>query len=278
MPSAVIGLLRACHPEPTAAVTIMTTAFAVATGRGTAGAFWVGAAVLAGQLSVGWSNDYVDRDRDVVARRPDKPIAAGVVAARTVGVAAAVALLGATALSFASGWRAATAHLVGVAAGWSYNLGVKSTAASVVPYLAAFGAAPAFVVLGLPGHPLPPAWLVAAGGLLGAGAHFVNVLPDLDDDLRTGVRGLPHRLGRRASMASAVVSLAGASAILAVAPAGGVDALGVGVLVVTCGLLGVALLAGRRTGSRAAFRIALLIAILDVALLITRGSAVADAS
>jgi 4-hydroxybenzoate polyprenyltransferase len=291
-------LWRACHPEPTVAVTAMTTAFAVSAGRGVTGTLWVATAVLAGQLSVGWHNDYVDRDRDAAARRRDKPLAAGTVEPRMVGVAAVVALLVAAALSFGSGWRAASVHLVGLAAAWGYNAGVKGTAGSVLPYVVAFGAAPAFVVLGLPGHPLPPAWLVTATALLGAGAHFANVLPDIDDDLRMGVRGLPHRLGRRWSTAAAALLLGAASVLLAVAPTGGVDAIGAAALVTVAGLLGVALVVARQAtrrrsggessgrslggssapssgGSRWGFRLVLLVAVVDVALLIARGGVVA---
>ena len=51
------------------------------------------------------------------------------------------------------------------------------------------------VVAAAPGTPTAPWWLVAAGGALGAAAHLANVAPDIEDDLATGVRGLPHRLG-----------------------------------------------------------------------------------
>ena len=54
------GLLRACHLQPTLAVTAISTALALSVGRGV-GALAVLFAVLAGQLSVGWSNDYLDR-------------------------------------------------------------------------------------------------------------------------------------------------------------------------------------------------------------------------
>jgi 4-hydroxybenzoate polyprenyltransferase len=268
----VVDLLKASHPEPTIAVTAMTTAFAAAAGRGPAGVFWVAAAVLAGQLSVGWNNDYLDRDRDAAARRWDKPIVTGAVAAETVRRAAVLALVAAAAASFASGWRAAVAHLAALAVAWGYNAGAKSTAVSVLPYVVAFGAAPAFVILGLPGHPLPPAWLVAAAGLLGGGAHFVNVLPDMADDLRAGVRGLPHRLGRRRSIVVAAVLLLAASWLLAAAPPGGLDGLGLAALATVAALVSVALWTSRRPGSRAAFRVVLLVAVLDVALLVARGA------
>jgi 4-hydroxybenzoate polyprenyltransferase len=46
-------------------------------------------------------------------------------------------------------------------------------------------------------------------------AHLANVLPDLTDDVATGVRGLPHRLGARmTAVLGALVLLAGSAAIL----------------------------------------------------------------
>ena len=105
-------------------------------------------------------------------------------------------------LSLLSGWFAGSLHLIAVASAWSYNLWLKTTVLSVLPYVVSFGLLPAFVTAGLPGHPVY-GWLVAAGALLGAGAHFANVLPDIDDDLSTGVRGLPHRLGATGSRVAA---------------------------------------------------------------------------
>jgi UbiA prenyltransferase family len=148
----------------------------------------VAAAVLTGQLSIGWLNDALDVRRDIEVGRTDKPVVAGEVSVPTLRTAAAVAALACVPLSLASGAAAGAVHLVAVAAGWAYDAGVKSTAASVVPYLVCFGLLPVFVVLGLPGSPAPPWWLPVGGALLGAGAHFANVLPDLDDDAATGVR------------------------------------------------------------------------------------------
>ena len=158
------ALVRSCHPEPTAAVTLLVTAFAATTGRDVLGVVLVGAAVLTGQLSIGWLNDSLDADRDVAVGRPDKPVVAG----RGDGVGAAdgaavVAALACVPLSLASGPLAGAVHLVAVAAGWAYDAGLKSTAASVVPYVVCFGLLPVFVVLGLPGSPPPPWWLPVGG-------------------------------------------------------------------------------------------------------------------
>jgi 4-hydroxybenzoate polyprenyltransferase len=213
------GLVRACHLQPTLAVTGLTTILAVSVGRGI-GSLAAAAAVLAGQLSVGWSNDYLDRDRDVAAGRRDKPIVAGEVSATLVGRAALVAAIVCIPLSFLSGWRAAVVHLVAVAAAWAYNAGLKRTVISVVPYAVAFGLLPAFVTLGLPTHPWPPAWATAAASLMGAGGHFVNTLADRDDDALTGVRGLPQRVSRTASLLIGTLLLGLALAVLAIGPAG----------------------------------------------------------
>jgi 4-hydroxybenzoate polyprenyltransferase len=265
------ALLRACHPEPTAAVTAVSIALAAAVGRGAAGTAAVGSAVLAGQLSVGWSNDYLDRRRDRRIGRADKPVAAGAVSPAAVRRAIAVAAVAVVPLSLLSGLFAGSLHLLAVASAWAYNLRLKATAASVLPYAVSFGLLPAFITAGLPGRPVV-GWLVAAGALLGAGAHFANVLPDLDEDLRTGVRGLPHRIGAGPSRAAAAILLLAASAVLALAPPGRPGVFGVGALAVAAvvGLGG--LLLGRRPDSDAAFRAVLLVAAVDVALLLASGS------
>jgi 4-hydroxybenzoate polyprenyltransferase len=264
---ALLALLRACHPEPTAAVTAMVTVLAVTAGRDAPGVLLVAAAVLAGQLSIGWLNDALDAGRDRAVGRADKPVATGAVSVRTVAVASAAAAAACVPLSFASGAPAGAVHLVAVAAGWSYDLGVKATRWSVVPYLVGFGLLPAFVVLGLPGAPLPPWWFPAAGALLGAGAHFANVLPDLADDAATGVRGLPHRLGEAASTAAAGLLLLAAAVLLALAapvPAG----IAWAVPVLAALVLAAGVRAGRRPGSRAPFRAVLVVAALAVLLLL----------
>ncbi len=267
------ALVRACHPEPTVAVTAVATALAAAAGRGPAGAAAVGSAVLAGQLSVGWSNDYLDRQRDQTAGRADKPVATGAVPAAGVGWAAVAAAVATVPLSLLSGPLAGGLHLLAVASAWTYNLRLKATAASVLPYAVSFGLLPAFVTAGLPGHPVA-GWLVAAGALLGSGAHFANVLPDLDEDLRTGIRGLPHRLGAGRSRVAAAVLLLAASAFLALGPPGGPGVFGVGALA-TAAVVGVGgLLLGGRPGSDAGFRAVLLVAAVDVALLLVSGAEV----
>src|SRR3954469_18999225 len=119
-------LIQACHPEPTAAVTAITTALAVSAGRG-AGSAWVAAALLSGQLSIGWSNDWIDADRDRRSGRPDKPVVRGELAPQTLRAAALSAAAACVPLSLAMGAEAGILHLLAVAAAWAYNLRLKST-------------------------------------------------------------------------------------------------------------------------------------------------------
>ena len=181
---------------------------------------WVALAVASGQLTVGWTNDYLDRDRDRQAGRIDKPIVAGQIRARVVLGSATIAMMFCVPLSFASGTAAGAVHLSAVAAALAYNAGLKSTVASAVPYAYAFGALPAFVTLGLTRSHLPPVWAVSAGALMGVGAHFMNTLPDRAGDRQAGVRGLPQRLPATLSLVAGVALLSAAALLAALAPAG----------------------------------------------------------
>src|SRR3954471_19786623 len=213
------ALLRAAHLGPAMAVTVITALLAVAAGLSAGRVVLVVAAVFTGQLSIGWSNDLLDVARDRQVHRTDKPLATGEVGLSTVRVACAAAVVATVPLSFACGAKAGFTQLVCVAAGWAYNLGLKSTAWSWLPYAVAFGGLPAFVSLTAEPDQLPPLWLPLAGALLGVGAHFVNVLPDLADDAATGVRGLPHRLRAGwSSVGAAAVPVTAAVVIVVGAP------------------------------------------------------------
>ena len=232
------------------------------------------AAVLATQLATGWCNDAVDWRRDTAVGRRDKPIPRGDVSARAVGIAAVVATIVAVPLAFASGVPAGMALTAALASALAYDLGVKATVWSWVPFAVSFGLLPASIVLGLPGHPMPPFWVVAAGALLGVGAHVANVIPDTADDLATGIRGLPQRLGPARARVLVGVALVGAAAFL-VGPAGPVDlpaALALSLITVLGTAVAVLPVPPR---SRLLFAAVVIVAVLDVTLLVARGTSVA---
>lgn len=250
--------MAAAHPGPALAVTVVAGLLAWAAPLPAARVVLVVLAVLAGQLVIGWSNDLVDVGRDRQVGRTDKPLATGEVSLRSVRVALGGAGVAAVGLSFALGWRAGVVHLVAmVGGGVAYNLGLKSTQWSWAPYALAFGLLPAVVTLAQDPPEWPPWPVIVAAGLLGVGAHFVNVLPDLDDDAATGVRGLPHRLGHRASQRAATAVLVLASVVLVLGPGQDTGAFAWVGLAVTLGLAVVALVGRGRTPFRAAVGIAL---------------------
>lgn len=266
-----VALFRAAHAPPTVAVTALATAIAATSGRGLRATLLVAAAVLTGQLSIGWCNDLLDRHRDRAAGRTDKPVATGEVTSRLVTLACAGAATACVPLSLASGWRAGVCHLVGVAGGWAYNLGLKRTLLSWLPYATSFAMLSAFLALGLPGHPAPHAWVLSAGALLGVGAHFLNVIPDLDDDLRAGILGLPQRLGAARARTGGAVLLAAAAAVVTLGP-GDPPTWALAGLATAIGLAATAAATGRRAGSRLPFLLALATAAVTVALLVGRGA------
>jgi 4-hydroxybenzoate polyprenyltransferase len=262
-----LALLGSAHPGPALAVTVLAALLATALDMSASQALLVTAAVLCGQLSIGWSNDLVDLSRDRAVGRRDKPLAVGALDPRVAIAACATAIVLCVVLSLACGPAAGLVHLVCVASGWAYNLGLKATAWSWAPYAVAFGLLPVFVWLAGDGRQSdggwPPLWLPLAAACLGVGAHLLNVLPDIDDDAATGVRGLPHRLGaRRLPVASVVVLGAGSALVLLGAEVTPwVAAVGLAVVAV----LGAVVLRGR---GRAPFAAAVGIALLDAMLLV----------
>ncbi|AZZ53747.1 UbiA family prenyltransferase [Rathayibacter festucae] len=206
MTSRVRLLLASSHPGPTVTVTVLATVLAAASGHAPGIVVLVALAVLAGQLSIGLANDWIDADRDRAVGRTDKPVALGRISVGEVRAAALGTAAVAVVLSLLLGPVAAVAHLVLVAAGWAYDAGLKRTAFSVVPFLVAFGLLPV-VSVAAGGGQLPAWWAIATGAVFGVAIHCTNVLPDLVDDAATGVRGFPHRLGLRLSGVVAFGSL-----------------------------------------------------------------------
>ena len=262
-----VALALSTHPGPAVAVSAIAVVLGIGIGLQPWRLVLLGLAFLANQASVGLSNDWIDAERDAAVGRSDKPIARGWISARAVRIASIVTLVLAVVLTLPLGWAATLAHVVFIASAWAYNLWLKRSALSVLPFVVSFGLLPAIVTLAATEPRFAPWWMLAAGALLGIAAHFANVLPDLADDAATGVSGLPHRLGLRASGLTIAVALAAAS-VLVVVGAGSPGALQwIGLattltLAVVCGVLAVA-----RPPARLLFQLIMVAALVDVVLL-----------
>ena len=272
------ALLMASHPGPSLAITAMATVLAAEAAPTGIGPVLVAPAMLAGQLSVGWSNDACDAARDVAAGRTDKPVARGEISVRSLWVAAVVSVVAALAMAAAISLLTMGILALLVGAAWAYNLGLKSTPWSGAMYLLGFGPLPAYAASTLPGQPAPRFWVCVAAALLGLGAHFVNVLPDLTADLSSGVRGLPQlvaaRWGPGAARAIALLLLLSASALLVVEASPARRWIAVAGLCVSCVLA----VAGAVGTGRTPFRAALAIAGADVAVFVFGADALTSAA
>jgi 4-hydroxybenzoate polyprenyltransferase len=213
MPSKAAALARSSHPGPSVAVTVITLGLGFGAGLDPFRLVVLGISMLAGQLSVGLSNDWIDAERDAAVGRKDKPIAKGLITAVEVRNAALVCAVLTVVLAIPLGWMTEIVLIVAVGAAWAYNAWLKKTVFSIIPYLIGFGALPAIATLSRPVPATPALWALGVGALLGAAGHFANTLPDLDDDAVTGVRGLPQVLGRRWSSALTYLVLLGASVL-----------------------------------------------------------------
>jgi 4-hydroxybenzoate polyprenyltransferase len=267
-----VSLALASHPGPTVAVTAVAVVLGAAVGVDAGRLALLGVAFLLNQASVGLSNDWLDAPRDRAVGRGDKPVALGWISEAAARRAAFCCAAAAVALTVPLGPAATLAHAAFIASAWAYNLGLKSTPLSVLPYVVSFGLLPLIVTLALP-EPKPAAWwAMVTGAMLGVAAHFTNVLPDLDDDRRTGVRGLPHRLGRIWSGLITFLALL-AAAVLTVGGTGSANAvpwIGFGV---TLGIaaLGIVLVLTRRP-TRLLFRLIIAAALIDVVVLTALGN------
>ena len=161
------SFVRAAHPLPTIAVSLVITAFAWSLG-------WTGwllvtvfAAILIGQLSVGWSDDAFDASLDARVGRTSKPTVALTVSAGALWIAAVSALIIAILLSWAvAGWLGGSFHVFAILMAWLYNIRLSRTVWSWLPYALAFGVMPAFLSFGLNDEP-PTVWAVAVFAIIG---------------------------------------------------------------------------------------------------------------
>jgi 4-hydroxybenzoate polyprenyltransferase len=190
--------LRAAHFGPTVIVT--TASFLLSLSQySLIDSLRVAIAIFAGQLVVGWSNDFIDAPLDIAAHRTKKPIVSKEINPEQLKKSILVALIAALLLSLSSplGLTGTAIHFLGILSATFYNLKLKSTILSPLPYIVAFGALPWAIYL--PVGNQPPLWLFIDFMLIAVAFHFFNVLKDFQWDINQGVLGLPQRLGRNAS-------------------------------------------------------------------------------
>ena len=195
MSSKIVGMAKACHFGPTVLVVSITFILSV-TQLSSAKSFVIASAILCGQLVVGWTNDLLDYPLDKAAGRFKKPLVSEVVTRKQLQIGIAFALTGAVLLSFLGplGVSGGFLHMLGLASATIYNFWAKATWFSPAPYAISFGALPWAVYSAAGKH--PPIWLFLDFIFVSVSFHFLNVIKDLEWDIKQRVLGTPQRIGK----------------------------------------------------------------------------------
>jgi 4-hydroxybenzoate polyprenyltransferase len=161
---------------------------------GDARLYVIAVTVLMTQLSISVMNEWADRDRDAAVHRW-RPVAIGRVSPRlALGFAALFAVLAVPgAISY--GPLSLAIVLLGVGLGWAYDLVLKPTPLSFLPFAVAFPLLPFWVGI-IGGQPIPR--LLAfflAGAPLSIAIHLADAVPDEAADTAAGSRTFAIALG-----------------------------------------------------------------------------------
>ncbi|MGA7989384.1 MAG: UbiA family prenyltransferase [Candidatus Dormiibacterota bacterium] len=230
------------HPGPSILVTVVFVAIAGLAERGVPDAVRIlqlAGTMLPIQLCIGVINDVVDLPADIVAQ-PYKPLVRRVLprsAAAWIG-----AILGAIGLGAAATINLATLGL-GVAAlgaGLSYDLGLRRTALSWVPWWGGMAVLPLMAYASAGSIPSRLLVLIPLAALVATGLHLANAMPDIESDRVAGVASFPVLIGSGTARWAGPAAL-GAAGVLALALAGSLHQAGVlflaGMAVFGCGIL-----------------------------------------
>jgi 4-hydroxybenzoate polyprenyltransferase len=209
----IIGLLRASHFGPNILVTLISLFFAQLY-------WWEGPAIViafgvfCGQLVVGWSNDIIDYQDDLLHNRQKKPLVSGQISLKLLQNSLRVMLPIAIVINLFGplGLIGGGLSVLAIGLAVAYNFYFKFTIFSWLPYAIAFGSLPSCMALSK--DEAPALWMWLGGALLGTAAHFLNVIKDMEQDKASGIKGLPQRLGTRASLVIAIALIAAAVVLI----------------------------------------------------------------
>lgn len=215
------SLLFMAHPGPSVLVTAVLVAIAGLAGHAVPDAvlsLQLIGAMLPVQFCIGVINDVADLSADMVSK-PHKPLTRGVIARSTatgVGI-----VLGAIGLAIAAtvNWATLGLDALALGAGLSYDLGLRRTHLSWVPWWGGMAVLPLEGYASVGSIPARLYAVIPLAGLIAIGLHFANALPDIDGDRIAGRYSLPVLAGADRSRWAGPSFLA-AAGVLAVAAAG----------------------------------------------------------
>jgi 4-hydroxybenzoate polyprenyltransferase len=229
---------------------VVTAVLALLAGGSSAVALRLALAMTALQFAIGAVNDIADTSRDR-GRKRGKPLPRGLLSRRVAILVAACLIAVGLWLSAPSGPAAVAVAVLGLGVGLAYDLRLKGTIWSWLPFAVGIPLLPLYAWLGASAAlPASFAILLPTAVAAGAGLAIANLLADLERDEAAGADTVATRLGARRAWAVSAVLLAGVAAVaVATAIAVGGGGGGLGALVLGGGVVAVGSLLGRSTGA-----------------------------
>jgi 4-hydroxybenzoate polyprenyltransferase len=216
---AAVSLIRLVHPFPSFLVAAVTLALVPLADRNAEPALYVqlGLGMLLVQFSVGIANDVVDMEDDAVAK-PWKALARGALSRRTAVLLAAACAGGGLLVTSPLPLEAWLLGAGGLLCGLAYDLRLKRTPLSWLPWSLAFPLIPAWVFTANETWSGLLWWTFPFGAGLGLALNLANQAPDVAADREAGIDGAAQRLGSERSRALALalfgVVASGAAVVL----------------------------------------------------------------
>jgi 4-hydroxybenzoate polyprenyltransferase len=183
---------------------------ALVAGAAAPNAIPLGVAMAAMQAAIGVVNDLADAPADAVAK-PAKPIPSGLVSVPAAWLVAGLGIVLGILLSAIASWGTAAIAILGLAVGFAYDLRLKGTVWSWLPFALGLPLLPVYAWFGAAGS-LPGEFVVLVPTAIAAGAALAigNAFADLERDEASGVESIATRLGAERAWVVVVAVLAGA--------------------------------------------------------------------
>jgi 4-hydroxybenzoate polyprenyltransferase len=186
-------------------------------GTGWGPAFLIGLSIFLIHAAIGSLNDFLDIELDR-RTRPDKPLVRGDLSPRGAFLISAGAAVVGVGLSASFGLPVLLISIVVLAAGLAYDLWLKGTLVSWMPYGIAIPALPVWGFLAA--GQFTPVLLLSfpLGILIALALYLANTIPDIEGDTDFGIAGLAQRLGVVRSLVVTWVCFGLTMALLALTP------------------------------------------------------------
>lgn len=186
-------------------------------GTGWGSACLLGLSIFLIHAAIGSLNDYLDIELDR-RNRPDKPLVRGDLSPRGGFVISAGAAIVGVGLSALFGLPVVLVAIVVLAAGLAYDLWLKGTLVSWLPYGVAIPALPVWAFLAAGQFTLVLLLSFPLGILIALALYLANTIPDIEGDTNFGIAGLAQTLGVDRSLAVTWVCFGVTMALLALMP------------------------------------------------------------